>query len=535
MIKRIAAHNRNKSGKFTVLFFLLLSIIFVQFNTNTLDIESNDANIDYPLSVSAVGGFINFTNTEIDGTTYGHYETITIEGWIHLGPTGISGKDISLVIDGQQQSSSDTTDALGQFSLNYTIPDSTNIYSGHNFTAEVTNPGVFSYFMENYFIIYYNTTSTFDLPIVDVSTPILTGVPGEQELLILNGNLEFVNGTGIPLKTYYSYWYSNTGTLISSAGSLTDSTGLLPDINVPDTLFSNITLKMNYSDAPRVDYSELIIPNIKVFQDVLWELMSVPATGVQGSSYTVSGRLSSVNDPTMRINNRNIRVLYNGTVLPDSQVLTDINGTFSSTFTLPMAGGNGTHTIQVELVTTGSKIIRTITYVITVNSPAAAPTSPSGGAAPLPFAEFFMFFIPILIGVIAALAAYGYYFLKKQKEDAQVVSIPLEDKIRNLKILKDTGRLEESLSYLFNAIFMELISARFGREKKEFETIRDFAIVSVKELGLKATVVYPFMTKVESIIYNQPFKISDKDFYSTCDIFSPVYFELTGHNFILNF
>jgi len=82
---------------------------------------------------------------------------------------------------------------------------------------------------------------------------------------------------------------------------------------------------------------------------------------------------------------------------------------------------------------------------------------------------------------------------------------------------------------------MELISARFGREKKEFETIRDFAIVSVKELGLKATVVYPFMTKVESIIYNQPFKISDKDFYRTCDIFSPVYFELTGHNFILNF
>jgi hypothetical protein len=140
-----------------------------------------------------------------------------------------------------------------------------------------------------------------------------------------------------------------------------------------------------------------------------------------------------------------------------------------------------------------------------------------------------------MIVVIVALAGYGYYFLKKQKEESVVVNLELTDKIKNLKILKDTGRLEESLSYLFNAIFMELVSAKYGRVKEEFETIRDFAIVSVKELGLKATVVYPFMTKIESIIYNRPFKISDKDFYSACGIFSPVYFELTGQNFILNF
>ena len=52
---------------------------------------------------------------------------------------------------------------------------------------------------------------------------------------------------------------------------------------------------------------------------------------------------------------------------------------------------------------------------------------------------------------------------------------------------------------------------------------------------MKPSVIYPFMTKVEEIIYSRPFEISDDDFYGAIDLFSRVYFQLTGHNFVLNF
>ncbi|MCK4286061.1 MAG: hypothetical protein KAX18_07650, partial [Candidatus Lokiarchaeota archaeon] len=117
----------------------------------------------------------------------------------------------------------------------------------------------------------------------------------------------------------------------------------------------------------------------------------------------------------------------------------------------------------------------------------------------------------------------------------RVVAIPLESKILNLKILKETGRLEESLSYLFNAIYMDLIKAKYNRARKENETIRDFAIISVKELKLTPASIYPFIQQVEAIIYGKPYKITEEDFYKTCELFSPIYFQLTRHNFVLNF
>ncbi|MBY9012533.1 MAG: hypothetical protein KGD70_09185, partial [Candidatus Lokiarchaeota archaeon] len=133
------------------------------------------------------------------------------------------------------------------------------------------------------------------------------------------------------------------------------------------------------------------------------------------------------------------------------------------------------------------------------------------------------------------LAFYGYRYYKKQDKLSKVVNLPLENKIINLKILKESGRLEESLSYLFNAIYMDLISAKFGRIRKGNETIRDFAIISVKNLKLSPATIYPFIQKVEEIIYAKPFQITDNEFYGTINLFSPIYFELTGYNFELNF
>jgi len=146
-----------------------------------------------------------------------------------------------------------------------------------------------------------------------------------------------------------------------------------------------------------------------------------------------------------------------------------------------------------------------------------------------------MVLIPIIIGIVAGFAIFGYFYLKKQKEESMLVKLPLESRIRNLKILKETGRMEESLSYLFQSIYMELINGKYGRRIKENETIRDFAIISVRALNLNPATIYPFIQKVEEIIYARPFIINDKDFYETVELFSPIYFELTGYNFVLNF
>jgi hypothetical protein len=82
---------------------------------------------------------------------------------------------------------------------------------------------------------------------------------------------------------------------------------------------------------------------------------------------------------------------------------------------------------------------------------------------------------------------------------------------------------------------MDLINAKFGRTRSDNETIRDFAIISVKNLKLSPTTIYPFIQKVEEIIYAKPFQITDNEFYNAIDLFSPIYFELTGYNFVLNF
>jgi len=509
-------------------FMLLLNVFVFDINLNNNENSYSNALEDTLSQSAATWGWVNLTNTEIDTKTYYHYENFVIEGRLWYLPTGIGydGYKITLKIDGKPISQYyNITANGGYFQIkNYTVNGSINIYSSHKIEVEVDTPNTVEYL--NFFTIYSGSTSSFSIVDVDRSRAYLGG-----ENLNMTGYLWFDNGTEIRAATGNYYWYNDYNFIYSNTFTTNSLGQIVASILIPSTMASNLTLKLNYSSAPRVNYSETMIYNIHAFSNVSWGL-NFDLTCTVGDNYTISGQLSSITDPSISIGNRDVNIYYNGSLIETATI--SANGAFSTSFTIPAQ--NGSSTIQVELVhsVTGTIIKSLVTHIV-VNPLELAPTPPVPPGATIPFADFLIIFIPILIGVIAVLVVYGYFFLKKQKEESEVVSLELADKIKNLKILKDTGRLEESLSYLFHAIFMELVSARYGREKKEFETIRDFAIVSVKELGLKATVVYPFMTKVESIIYNRPFKISDKDFYSTCDIFSPVYFELTGQNFILNF
>jgi len=511
---------------FTPIFFLFISfnnVINSNYRNDKLTKENNEINPE----ISATWGWLILINSEIDGKRYYDGTSIVIKGRLYHKPTdtGYVGYNVSLIIDGKSiKQNNNITGLNGNFQIGYMIPDSLNIYSGHIIEAEVNNPagGVI---MENNFTIFVNTTSTLIITSNSaISTPYLTG-----ETFNVQGELRYGNNTLIPNELGNQVWYDNLS-FVSSGFFSTDISGQFSEnYIIPEVTSSNLDMLFNFSLPPFINYSEDIISNIEVFSDVLW-VYNFDYNPTEGDLYDLAGTLYSSTDPSLRIGNRSINMYFNGSLTPDLTVMTAVDGSFSSNaFRLPMQ--NGTASIRFELVNSAGKDISDVEFIFVENAP-----PPIGGGIELPpFFIFSIIFFPILIGIVVGLAVYGFFFYKKQEEESRVVAIPLESKILNFKILKESGRLEESLSYLFNAIYMDLIKAKYNRARKENETIRDFAIISVKELKLTPASIYPFIQQVEAIIYGKPYKITEEDFYKTCELFSPIYFQLTRHNFVLNF
>ena len=509
--------------KIAVYIYLTVFLITIIYASNIIIINKNhllseiafkSENSNYKSSL--LWGWINFTNPELDGSSHYHGDSILIEGRLFHFYTNVSyqGYSVSLVDnDILYPAYNDVTDNNGKFQINYDIPFSADIYSHHNITVEVTNPGGAIEYL-NSLIIYYRAHSYFDIP--PPSIPALTG-----EHLNIDGYLRYDNDSAIPNVLINYYWFDNTF-LVDSNTILTDSDGYISGIQVPDLILDSLSLKLNYSSS-YVSYSERIISNPKIFSNItcIWDL---PSTAVEYNRYTIAGYLFSQTDNSILINDRAIIIRYNGSYI--ATVYSDSSGYFSYSFDLPE--GTGLRNIEIELENAIGKNIYAF-QVIEVEAGSPPPTNE------IPFLGFFLIFIPILSGIILGLIGYGYYYYRKQDKISRIVNLPLESRIANLKILKDSGRLEESISYLFNGIYMELIKAKFGRMREDNETIRDFAIISVKDLRLNPTSIYPFIQKIEEIIYAKPYQISDKQFYSTIELFSPVYFQLTGYNFELNF
>jgi len=513
---------------FLILFLINITFITVFIYNDDKSFQLNDNN----LKLSWTWASLDLTNPlKVNNSRFTHNTDISIEGRIYSKSDGTNKSDIEVIIqvDGiNYPSYNDFTDSNGRFFIVYTIDPSLDIYSSHELKAipinYVTDPpgGI----IENpeYYTIYVNTSSYFDIISYDDPTiPKLT-----EEYFAVNGFLRDGGDSGLSFEEVYYFWLDGFN-IIDQGSFWTGSSGDLSDIQVPNTLQSQLTLKLNFSNFPFIGYSEISSPPIKIFSDVYWDL-NIDLSTYVGARYTITGQLSSLTNSSLKINDRDIIIIYDGIPIPESRDTTDNNGGFSSSFTIP--GSNGTFPIQVQLINdAGKDISSTPTYIF------VDVALPSNGGAPElpPFLIFSVIFFPILGIIIAGLIVYALRYYRKQEEESRVVNVPLISRIKNLKILKDTGRLEESLSYLFNAIYMDLVNAKYGRTRMDNETIRDFAIVSVKELKLTPATVYPFIQKIEEVIYAKPFKITEKDFYKTCELFSPIYFQLTGYNFVLNF
>ncbi|MFW9875145.1 MAG: hypothetical protein ACFFG0_18730 [Candidatus Thorarchaeota archaeon] len=529
-IKRISV------GVFLILIFFTISFYFIKnyctLNQNKVEEKYDNDYIITP-KVSSTIGFINLTNYWINDTIYSHNSSITIEGKIFkpLPPpppyVNLPNVNVALVVDGFLDTRYNaTSNGIGEFQINYRIPFTIDVYSSHKIEVEcIDDLGTDVIKPINFFIISINTTSIFDITYIDNYPKI----PGED--FRVEGFLRYDNmdGIGIPGVQINYHWFNNTYNWPISF-FFTDSIdgSFTQDIAIPSNVFNQaISLNLSYSgDFPRIGNSEIIIPNIILFSDVvcIWNIVDKAS---EEDPITIAGQLVSISNSSVKIGNRTLIISFNGEQI--DSVPTDSDGYFSYPYTIP--SGIGIKSIEIEVVNTAGLILSLITYI----NITAAPYTPSNAGGLPPFFMFSVIFFPILGGITAILAVLGYRYYKKQEQESRVVSLPLESKLINLKLLKDSGRLEESISYLFNAIYINLVDAKYGRTRRDNETIRDFAIISVKELKLTPAAIYPFIQKVEEIIYAKPFKITENDFYKTCELFSPVYFQLTGYNFQLNF
>ena len=530
---------KNQLKKILIGFLLVLTLFTISFNLINKIINFNDFNLGNTQKimgngnnprVSAIWASINITNYQLNNTRHYHNDTITIKGDLkYNNGTGVETMEVAIFVnDILYPRFTNFTNDIGDFRIDFRIPYSFDVYSisGYKIQVNVTDTSRGKVLKENFLIIFANATSVFDITSVDD----FPKIPGEN--FRIEGFLRYdhENGAGIPNKQIDCYWFNSSNNkwpIFSFFTSPLDGS-FSQDIPIPPNVYSQeINLNLSYSgDFGKINNSEVVIPNINLFSDIVcnWDIVN---NAPEGEEIIIAGQIISMNNNSIKISNRTLRIIFDGT--QRGSVITDSNGNFTYLYTIP--SGTGNKSIEIEVVNTAGVYLSRITYI----NITAAPYTPSNPTELPPFLMFSLIFFPILAGVAAVLIVIGYRHYKKQEKESRVVSLPLESKLINLKLLKDSGRLEESISYLFNAIYIDLVDARYGRVRKENETIRDFAIISVKELKLTPAAIYPFIQKVEEIIYAKPFKITENDFYSTCELFSPVYFQLTGYNFLLNF
>ncbi len=540
-MKKIIGRKRmhwNKIKYFLLVLFLFLNLLYFINENNRLETIFQDKNWEHSkndgnyinedgspyIRPSAIKYFINLTNHEINNTRHYTGTNITIEGIIYdpIPPLeDTKGINVSIVVDGiLYPEFKNTTGGGGVFKINFTIPNTLAVNVPHRIEVNVTDD--IEVLIRHHYIIYVNTSSVFQ----GITTPTIPFLSGEN--FTLSGTLRYENGTTIKNANVSRYWYQGAS-IIASGSFLTDKAGNFPPFIVPSSKARTLDLKLNYSSPPEVNYSETMI-SINVFSNisVFWDINE---SIYEGDEVRVRGYITSSTHPSLKINNRTIRVYYDGDLIDTT--ITDSNGTFSLRYTIP--NGTGLRAFQVEVVNLVGKNIISKNIIEVQSEPTSEPVEVTITEEEVPFETFLTYFIPIMIGIGAALVIGGYLYYRRVIVKSSVVNIPLAPKIKNFKILKDSGRMEESITYLFKAIYMELIKGKFGRVMREMETIRDFAIICVKDFKLNPMTIYPFIQNIEKVIYDRPFMVTEEEFNRICDLFRPIYLELTGYDFILNF
>jgi len=114
---------------------------------------------------------------------------------------------------------------------------------------------------------------------------------------------------------------------------------------------------------------------------------------------------------------------------------------------------------------------------------------------------------------------------RKKKKAAEPV-FDIKQRLRNVKVLLESERPKEAIAYIY-LIYNYVVNLKHKKPRLPHQTIREYAIICVNELEQKPESVYPFIKKIEDIIYGgmEPTK---KEFEYTMQLFSTLYKEITN-------
>jgi hypothetical protein len=112
--------------------------------------------------------------------------------------------------------------------------------------------------------------------------------------------------------------------------------------------------------------------------------------------------------------------------------------------------------------------------------------------------------------------------LKKGEEP----EVDIKQKFENVKVLVDTNRSKEAIAYIY-LIYNDIITLKYKKPRLAYQTIREYAITCVNELGQKPETIYPFIKKIEDIIYGG-IEPTSTELSFTIELFSNLYNEVTG-------
>lgn len=115
-----------------------------------------------------------------------------------------------------------------------------------------------------------------------------------------------------------------------------------------------------------------------------------------------------------------------------------------------------------------------------------------------------------------------------KKKKVPEPEVDIKQKFENVKVLVNTNRAKEAIAYIY-LIYNDIITLKFKKPRLAYQTIREYAITCVNELGQKPETIYPFIKKIEDIIYGgvEP---TNKELNFTVQLFSNLYNDVTGKN-----
>lgn len=118
---------------------------------------------------------------------------------------------------------------------------------------------------------------------------------------------------------------------------------------------------------------------------------------------------------------------------------------------------------------------------------------------------------------------------RRKKKSEEVKEVDVKQRFKNVQILVDSKRAKEAIAYIY-LTYTALVDQKFNKPRLAHQTIREYAITCVNELGQKPESVYPLVSKVENIIYGG-LEPTNNEINSTIQLFSTVYNDLTGKTF----